>query len=498
MMRMLTLLRTDFKESRPTGKTVCDFCLFLFISLLTPIFTLGKFDFSNSDIRPGNIPDFFSFAKYYPGISPSLSFTLALGVIYLGLVFLLLYRMRREIKVFSLPTYILLAFMVVRIFQVFMQPYGEQIYQYVVPVDGHVVDITYSGFTVSERFVTLIDDLCFYSYLSVLFLVIKSLGKKGKFLFRLLYVLIELVVLSMVIYSVLFESDMLINNFKFFFFHQNGNVTWLLDLKAYTTGRNVFGFFLLFGGIFSLADFIEKPKMIPFLLYLCYTLLSFLISSKTPFILLFLMGAVTLLMFPILYFRRNKFWSSLFVILAVSMIGFLLISKFVFPKFYHDNIEFLFHHFTAMATMYARKDLSMAGLSMIDTKHFFLGYSKYPFINIFQQYVYANPYLDQRVTYTCHNSFYDLLLYYGIFGLVFMAVFFGFLFSRLYSDMLAKKQKINFFYLLIWIALLFYSYSEPRFLLLEEGTSVFFAILLTFPYVRQEDSFLRNTLTRKL
>lgn len=493
---MITLLRTDFKDNPLTGKTILDFLLFLFISLMTPIFTLGKFDFSNTDVRPGNLPDFFSFAKYYPGIAPDIWFVLALGTVYLLMVFLLLYRMRKEVKILSLPTYVFLAFMVIRIFQVFLLPYGEQAYQYVVPIDGHAVDITYPGFMISERFITLIDDFCFYSYLAVLFIVIKNLGKKGRFLFRLLYLVMELLVFSMAVYSILFESDMLIHNFKFFFCH-NGE-TWLLEPKSYTTGRNVFGFFLFFGGIFSLADFIEKPKVVSFLLYLVYTLLAFLISSKTPFVLLFLMGAVSLFMFPILYFRKNKGWSILFLFCAFSMVGFIFIPKWFFPDFYHENIEFLFQYFTAMGTMYARKDLSMAGLSMIDLKHFFLGYSRYPFMNIFQQYVYANPYLDQRVTFTCHNSICDLFLYYGVFGLLFMAVFFGLLLSHLYSDMIGRKKKIHFFYLLIWTAVLFYSYSEPRFLLLEEGTSVFFAILLTFPYVRKEDNMFKNILTRKL
>lgn len=499
---MFITLKKSLREFHPDRSSILDLILFILLSALMPLFTLGYFNFSGNASSDGALTYFYEFAKYYPGIAPALYISIPLSLLYITLAIIFYVRMKKKVtEKHRMIFLILLVFIIIRAISIFAFPYGEMNYTYISPFDSQSFSVHYSGYEISSRITNLLYDSCFYSYFAIFFYSIKVIGKKNRFIFHLIYIAIELVVLSMVIYSLCTEMETYVFNFRKIFIDPLNHGSPLLSIKSYVNNRNVYGFFLLIGSIYSIAEFFERENIISFFICFTYYFLCLLVFSKTPFLLLTGMYLLFFLFYPIFQYRKEPIWSTIFLIILLSIVSFILISYYCYRETVFDRyIMPLVAQLTKWGTMSARRDITQSCLSMMTNPYYILfGYSKYPFMNIFGQYNKLLP-IDHTVDYSTHNSFGDIFMYFGLSGLIFLSLFFALMVRKLWTELFRKKDVSALRYLFLIVIVLVYSYSEPRFLLLEEGSAIIFAMMMTFPYVLRKDrrNRYRETLLRHI
>lgn len=497
---MFNLIRSSYREKKPDKESVINFILFCLLTLIEPIFTLGKFQLSPSDSAEML---FLPNLHYYPGLPPSLLFTLFFFLIFLFLSSLLLLRLKGKTENSRFAFFFYLLVMVLRLVSIFGFPYGETIYRFPDIVCPEILkEIPYSGFSLLERFSTLLNDFCFYSYFYVFYLSIKEVVKKNRCLFYSLFLFINLFALSLILYSVFFEKENLILNIKAFLHGDR----WFAAILSYTTNKNIVGFFLFVAFLFNIACFIRKPSLSFVILNLLYIIFLVLIASKTPMMICIFIYIIGFgILYPIFNHREHKGYSLFFSLCFCGLIFLSLLSYFCFKEtVFHNHILPLLKGFTDWGTMDARKALNYVGLSMANNNPFafFFGYNKYPFISLFKSLssTYDPNLVDPSIRYSSHNSYIDIFLQNGILGLfccfVIIALYCRKWFVRAYRD--HNKNALSV--LLGAAALFVYSYSEPRFLFLQEGTCLFFILLAATPYVTipTREEILKEELTYKI
>lgn len=497
---MFNLIRSSYRERKPDKESVINFILFCLLTLIEPIFTLGKFQFSPSDSAE---MIFLPNLHYYPGLPPSLLFSLFFFLVFLFLSSLLLFRLKGKTEKSRFVFFLYLFILILRLVSIFGFPYGENTYQFPDIVCPEIIkEIPYSGFSLLERFSTLLNDFCFYSYFYVFYLSIKEVVKKNKCLFYSLFLLIDLFALSLIFYSLLFEKENLLFNIKAFL--HGGR--WFATILSYTTNKNVLGFFLFIASLFNIACFIRKPSISLLLLNLLYLIYLILIASKTPLMICIFIYIIGFgILYPIFNYREHKGYSLFFSLCFLGLVCFVLLSYFCFKETIFDcHILPLLKGFTYWGTMNARKILNYVGLSMANNNPFtfFFGYNKYPFISLFKSLssTYDSEFVDPAIRYSSHNSYIDIFLQNGILGL-FCCLLVIALYCRKWFVIQCREHNKNAMSVILGSAALFiYSYSEPRFLFLQEGTCLFFILLVVTPYVTipTREEILKEELTYKI
>lgn len=294
-----------------------------------------------------------------------------------------------------------------------------------------------------------------------------------------------------IVYSLITEFEKYIDNFILIFIYpqsyEYNNIT------SFVLNRNVYGFYLLVGSIFLLAEFFHHENIPCLLLFFFQYFICLIIKSKTPFLVMSVLFFSLMILYPIFHYRQKKGYSVLLLSILSIFLLYILVSYFFFRETYFNNYVLPFiRQITNWSTMNARKDITRTALSMLNTPYFvFFGYSRYPFMTIFASYNAFLP-IDHSVTFNTHNSFADILMEFGLFGLLFMAVFFALIARKLVLRLLFEKKISYLKYIILFISMLVYSYSEPRFLLLEEGSALFFAIMLSFPYVLEKNENMKS------
>jgi hypothetical protein len=497
---MFITLKKSLREFHPDKQSILNLILFILLSTLMPMFTLGYFNLSKDATADGSLTFFYEFGKYYPGIAPALYISIPLSLLYIVLATIFYQRMKKEVedrkRALSIIFFI---FVIIRAISIFSFPYGEIDYTYISPFNSQEILVHYEGYSIQSRITNLLYDSCFYSYFVLFFYSIKAIAKKNRFIFHLIYIAIELVVISMIVYSLIKEMDLYIFNFKKIFIDPLDSPSPLQSIASFVNHRNAYGFFLMIGSIYSLAEFFEKENILSFILCAIYYFLCLLIFSKTPFLLLTGTYLLMFILYPIFHYKRNPGWSTLFVILLVAIVSFVLISYLFYKESVYDRfIKPLIEHLTHWSTMSSRRDITQSCLSMMNNPFYILfGYSKYPFMTIFRDYNKVLP-IDHTVDYSTHNSFGDIFMYFGLVGLLFAALFFGYLIRKLWVMLFKKKDYSAIRYLVLIVVILVYSYSEPRFILLEEGSAIIFSMMLSFPYVLRRESRNKEILLKNL
>ncbi len=487
---MLTLLKEYVRDFQKDKESIRNLLLFLALTCIMPLFTLGNFSFSKDASTVGSQPYFYDFVKYYPGVSPSLYLSIPLSILYLFLFVIFYQRIRENNRKEKMILCLLFSFLLIRLLSILSFPYGSTAFEYVSPFDQKSFLISYDGFSASERITGFLYDSCFYSYFAIFFLSIKKIANKNRLIFHLIYLVIELFVLVCIVFSLFTEFQKYIDNFVLIFIYPNSFE--FNTITSFVLNRNIYGFFLMIGCIFLLAEFLHHENIPCLLLFLVQCFLCLIIKSKTPFLVLSVFILCLMVFYPIFHFRKHKGYSILFLsAFAVSLLYFFISYFFFKDTYFKDYILPFFHQMTNWSTMNARKDITRAALSMLNTPYFiFFGYSRYPFMTIFGAYNYCLP-IDHSATFFTHNSFADILMDFGLFGLLFMAIFFALIARKLVLRLLCEKKISYLKYIILFISMLVYSYSEPRFLLLEEGSALFFVLMLSFPYVLERDENIK-------
>lgn len=493
---MFFTIKESIKEFHPTKEKMLNLILFIFLSGLMPLFTLGNFSFSKNAQLDGSQPFFYDFVKYYPGVAPSLWIAIPLATIFICLWITLYIRIRENSKKEKIILAIITSFILFRAISIFSFPYGNIDYNYISPFNHEICEVNYVGFNIKERLTGFLYDTCFYSYFAIFFISIKKIAKDNKLIFHLIYILIEAVVLVIIIFSLITEFSKYINNFDTLFVHPKCSpFQWI---TSFGTHRNVYGFFLFIGTIFMLAEFFSHENLLSLILCLGQYFICLLILSKTPFLLLTILLLLTIFLYPIFHFKDHKGYSIFFIVDFLIVVLYFGISYIFFKDcYFNEYIKPLFEQLTAWGTMHARKDITQSALTMLYNPYYVLfGYSRFPFMTIFGHYNALLP-IDHTVTFNTHNSLVDILMNLGIIGLLYMALFFALIIRRLITRLFYEKRLSSLKYLILLVIILTYSYSEPRFLLLEEGSSIIFAMMLSFPYVIDNDD-LKQQLVKNI
>ncbi len=475
-------------------KNLLNFFLFLLLTTLSPLFTIGRF--TTTPIQGyGYSTEKFGKWIYYPGVPRQTRFLLPLYLIFSVLLVLLLYRMRKEIKPNKLILSIYIVFVARSLISYLCGPVGNQTFVLTDRNDiKHIVNI--AGTSRLLRFTSVANQFFFYTYICAFFHFIKPLTKENIFCFQCLSIARHILVFSRIAYARIKQRTEIIGNLERLLHKKD---SFRRNITSYTTNRNVFGFFLFLGYSFAISDFRRRENVFSLLLAVLYIAFSILIISKTPSLLRLTLSLCFTICYPIFNFNSKRGWSFFF--LCVLIFTFLLV---VFACLLTPSlIKYIYRRFTAMGTRYARYSITSLARTRLKQSvfYFIFGYGRYPFIAIFTQYSFN---LDNYPYPTSHDSYIDILLEFGILGRILLIAAFllvaFYLLKRLYKD---KKQS-TVIYILGAIGLSIYSFSEPRALFLREGTSCFFLLLATMPFLedayldRQSITALKSRLTHKL
>jgi len=270
------------KEKSLTSKKendVFDIILFILVSLFASLFTLGRFGGeADFELNQTGIVILGKEILYTPSEPMNLYLFIPATICYLVIV--LAFLISRYKKINKLPSKYLLSlfsiFVFIRFISVFSFPYEEQSYFFTSPFNQSLVNVNYSGFSITNRFISFFTDIFFASYFFIAFDYIKTFSKAfNKALDYFLYAVI-LLALAMTIYSYCAETSKISNNIIFLFHDHSG--TFDITISSFTSYRNVYGFFLLMGCVASFVlSFIRKPNPLYFILppvFLYYRLLS--------------------------------------------------------------------------------------------------------------------------------------------------------------------------------------------------------------------------------
>lgn len=480
------------KEKSLTSKKendVFDIILFILISLFAAFFTLGRFGGeADFELNQTGIVILGKEILYTPSEPMNLYLFIPGTICYLIIVFAFL--VNRYKKVNKLPSKYILSlfaiFVFIRFISIFSFSYGEQSYFFTSPFDQSLINVNYSGFSITNRFISFFTDIFFASYFFIAFDYIKTLSKAfNKALDYFLYAII-LLALVMTIYSYCAETSKISNNIIFLFHDHSGGFD--ITISSFTSYRNVYGFFLLMGCVACFVlSFIRKPNPIYFILPLYFFITDFLVWSRTPLLCMYILFIVQLLFYAIFRFKKNKGY-AIFSIAALSAMVVLII--FIFGIFrnssFSQNLIFDLVHFSNHGTIENRYDLWERALSMFNSPFYCIfGYNRSPFYTIQNNYGLL---INSEHIWTSHNSFIDVLLSFGLLGFLFILLAIGYL---CYSCIMIIKRTnrigTGLGFIAIGIVLIVYSCYEPRMLFLMEGTSIFFSIVYLWPVLKESN-----------
>ncbi len=452
-----------------------NFILFLALTLLLPFFCMGRFT-AKTITGYGNPTETFGKLLYYPGRIPQPYFIFPFYFFFLALALVLLVRMRGKIKANRLILSLFVLFAVSISLSSIFYPKGRQSYTFI-SHHGNSQTINTLGLTPIKTRVNYLNEFFFYGYICRFFHIIKPLAKDCAPYFRLLSILLHLIILSRIVYSLIMEwKEYLIN------------IEILLGLRkkieiyitAYTTNRNIFGFFLFVGFLLSVLDFFRKENFLSILTAVLYTAFTILIQSKTPALLELSLSLIILFIYPIFNFKKKRKWSVFFL----SSLCFFLVLVILVLCINKKLVVSIYSLFTNRGTRYSRFGITKLALTRRKISPLFrvFGFGRYPFSALFTQYSLLE---QEHPLPTSHNSFADILLEFGIFGAIILLLSFlvavYYFFKRPFSE--DKTASITYFFAIVSRSI--YSFSEPRALFLREGTCIFFLFLASLFFVNE-------------
>ena len=475
-------------------RSLLNFFLFLLLTVISPIFTIGRF--TKTPLEGYGYPtEQFGEWIYYPGLPTQTRYLLPISIIFIALLVLLFYRMRKEIKPNKLILSLYIVFVAIRLISYLGGPVGNQTFVFQDREDTKYI-VNIAGTSRLLRFTSVANQFFFYTYICAFFHFIKPLTKENIFCFQCLSIARHILVFSRIAYARIKQRTEIIGNLERLLHKKD---SFRRNITSYTTNRNVFGFFLFIGYAFAIADFRRRENVFSLLLAVLYIAFAILIISKTPALLRLTLSLCFTICYPIFNFHSKRGWSIFFLCLLIFTFLLVVFACLLTPSL----IQYIYRRFTARTTRYSRYSITATARTRLKQSPFYLtfGFGRYPFIAIFTQYsskIYGYPYP------TSHDSYGDILLEFGILGRILLVAAYllvaYYLLKRLFKD---KKQS-TIIYILGAIGLSIYSFSEPRALFLREGTSLFFLFLACMPFLedayldRQSITILKSRLIHKL
>ena len=212
----------------------------------------------------------------------------------------------------------------------------------------------------------------------------------------------------------------------------------------------------------------------------------FLIYSRTPFILSALIFA--LLHIWLLFKKQKRSWR----IYSLVLLSTVVVVGIVFLILMRDKLADVLSHLGSDTTINTRELFWTHALSMLNNPYYYIfGYGRVPFFSTFSNYQLAT---NSEAFWSAHNGYLDILLEFGIIGLLFLVALFSFFIYRIV--VLFKQDGTRAFpYLAIFLTISIYPIFEPRMLGLMEGANIIFFVVFFLPLLGEEK--IHKTLSKR-
>lgn len=467
-----------FGAKKENKEQIINAVLFCLLTLFASLLSIGKVIASDTNRTPLEMP-FLDGFTYYPEQPPQFWIFFVPFILYIPTFIFLFYRLSDKGKILPKKRIwmVFLGFVIFRILSCFCFPYGEQNYLFTSPFDGTIIPVTYAGFTIQERFITLIEEICFYGYFVFFFTYFKQL--KTSIAIKTTYILFGLYfvfLLSLLFFSLVREGDKIANNISIYF-TDNREVA---HITSYLNNRNVVGYFFFLGACMMMITFLFKPNGFSVFFQVFFTMVCLVLFSKTPSILCLMLLIVLMFSYPVFYYKEHKTLSQVFIGINIIFLLWLFLSLTFLREIYFDvRVKPILDMYANSKTLEARNDLTIACLSMESPYTWIFGFTKFPYTSIFKSYRALLP-IDKSVQ-NSHNAFVNILLEFGIPGLALLLFGFGIFYYRMGKEFFIKKNPRFFFWMAILTANLIYSYIEPNMIFQRELTALFYIFIYLFP-----------------
>lgn len=467
-----------------------DIFLYFLMTLLTAVFCLGHFFSEGKQIEHYTgftiLGHFISFR-----LDGSLNLALFLPFFFIFIaieVYFLLLRYNKTGKTISRKLLALFVGIVVfRFLTNFCFPYGETAFTLTATKTGTTYDLLYSGYTIQDRFVSFLSENVLLSYFLLTFTYLKTFSSRFEKLNRVLLVGVILLALIMNIYSYRTEASKITQNIQYLFGLSSEGLD--ISITSFTSHRNTYGFFVLMAGISSFilaatASSKSKPLFLVLLFYFCVT--AFLIKSRTPSFLLFALFFLYLI-YVIIFLRRSDTKLAIACVLILTFFLALVLLAVVFSdsKEMQHLLE-IWDIYKDKGSIDSRMSLNTQAFDMLSSPYYVLfGYGRIPFIAVFNLLGKAS---GNQLLWSSHNGFIDVLLSYGVIGLIVTLLGHAYLLYLCIREIVLKNER-GILYLLIEVLLIVYAFFEPRLLFGIEPTQVFMIIVVLWPIMKERQSF---------
>lgn len=467
---------------------IVDIFLFFVLSAFTAIFAISGY------FKSSPFPEQFSFlCQHFHGILNLLMVVCLLIYVFLFLFFIQRRYLKTGRRISPWLISLFLLFVLFRAVTDFSSPYHP--FEEVVRSPFHPLDYTlqYDGIPMADRIVNFLCETAVLSFCILPFTYLKEMNKSylAKFFLAILFALAALGLVA-TLYSFMTEWNEILFNIKLFFFRQNDTDHEFCLIKSFTTHKNVFGYFLWSASIslFLLSVYQQKFKLLNLILMIYFLFFCIIIKTRFPMAL----TAITIL-FYLLYMAidlRRK--AKGFSIFCFSVLGCLFLSILFLLTIGKDcsisrKIISLFQDFSEIANLLGRKDLWKRAICLINSPfHLFFGYGKEQYIYFFDQ---SGLLMGREIVDLCHNGFIDILVSYGILGLLPVVLLHVVLIEK-DIRLILKKNWRSILYLFLFITITSYGFVESRVLLGLDGSSFFIFLLLMMPTMI-DDAFYTET-----
>lgn len=456
------------------NREILDIFVFSLLTLLLPLFTIGKI------IKEGTGENPYRFDGFLPTNSV-LFFPLVVLFVLLAVFFIFrrtpyLEKTRKRNVVLLL----FVAFVISRLFGILLFPEGLTEFTFTSKIYKMTATVSYD-FLPLTRTVTFFQDFCLGFYFFLLFGYTDTLGRKFSILANIILVCLILIAFLTFAYAMVKQRDIVTNNFYALIGKEGYQV---LNLESFTGHKNTYGFLMTLACFACFLFFAKKPNpLLPLIVLFCF-FNTLLCGSRTATYLCFSGIVAYCFLYPFLGFKTNKISAGCFIVVDVAVLAFVTYSLTrpeTHPiRVYFDN---LLRKLTDLDTVNARINHWETGLAMMNEGFFQLfGYGRYPFLSLYRDFQIAI-HAEINVV-TSHNGYLQTYIEFGVMGALcsaLLVLYMIYMILRLFT----KNQKVAFAHLLVTVLTLVHCYVEPRFFLLDEGSNILLLFACLLPLMRE-------------
>ncbi len=465
------------------NREILDCFVFAVLTLMLPLFSIGKFIESENPDLP------FGIDPFQP---TNLPIIIPIVVVFLLLAFFFIWRRTPYLERTKKRNFVLILFAIFFfscLSGTLLFPKGETDFTFTSDIYGMTATVSYD-YPMTVRIISLIEDFCFGFYFVLLFGYTDTLGKKFTILVDIaLFCLIVIAFLAFA-YSMVMERDIVINNFYALLEKEGYSMR---ALESFTGHKNTYGFLMTLSCFACFIFFARKPNpVLPLVVLFCF-FNTLLCGSRTAIYLCSAGIIAYCILFPFIAFRTNRISSFFFIAIDVALLAFLVYA-FTRPEGHPIHVFFdgFLENMTDLVTINMRMEHWETALAMMNNGFFQLfGYGKFPFLNLYHQFEIAIG--GEYSVVTSHNGFLQPYLEFGLIGAVctlLLTLYIAYMVLRLLIGQ--KNQKIAFSHLLVSVLTLIHCYIEPRFFLMNEGSNILLMFACLFPLMREyRDSILK-------